>query len=60
MTTFIASPFYGEKNFNITNLSTYPTEDPIFIEKVGVKNVPSTKIELNHNISGNFTASSQD
>jgi hypothetical protein len=41
-------PKSSQKNFNIPQKPTCPLKAPFLAKKVGVKNVPNTKIELNH------------
>ena len=49
VTIFLLRPNSHGKNFNIPKKPVYPFEGPILIKKAGVKNIPSTKVELNCN-----------
>jgi hypothetical protein len=49
VTIFLLLLILHRKNFNIPKKPAYRYEGPILIKKVGVKNIPSTKIELNCN-----------
>jgi hypothetical protein len=42
-------PGLARKSFNIPKKHQYPLEYPISTKKAGVKNVPSTKVDMNHN-----------
>jgi hypothetical protein len=44
---FLLCPISYRKNFNIPQKPANPFESPILIKKVGVKNMPGTKVEFN-------------